>query len=125
MGWRPKRDGAGGATPTFVIRDGPDQAGEIAAQGDRGVQPGPWPVNDPAVTGLWRNAGPGSAIPDVASEGTNLWDGALLSDSALALFANSASKEPGCALAKTHKSGSIAEANVQILYVAIQIDAPL
>ena len=30
----------------------PDRAGETAAQGDRGEQPGPWPANVPAEIAL-------------------------------------------------------------------------
>jgi len=102
----------------------PDRAGETAAQGDKSVQPGPWPLNVPAATLLWPMAGLGSAIPDVASEGANVWVFHLLANGAVPSSVGSPSNGPDCACAKTHMAMSIADVKIPILHVAIQMDAP-
>jgi hypothetical protein len=74
--------------------DEPDRAGETTAQGDKGVQPGPWPFKVPATGLLWPRAGPGSAVPDVASEGAKMCVSHVVWGRAVPSFVGSESNGP-------------------------------
>src|SRR5579863_4428047 len=95
-----------------VIGSESERAGETAAQGDKGVHPEPWPPSVFAASPLWRMAGPGSAMPEVASDGANLWFFQLLANATDPSFAGSASSGPDCACAETHMAIRIADAKI-------------
>ena len=90
-------------------------AGEIAAQGDSGVQPGPWPPNVSMATVLRPRAGLGSAMPAVVSDGASLRPWLFHPPPAAeSSFARSPSSGPDCARAKTHMAMSMADAKTQV-----------